>query len=123
MAAVQAEHGETLAAFDHLSRSMCGYLEYGDTTAIRVPLASLAVVFDRLGRHESAAIIAGFSRIPSAARGVPELTTAIAHLRDVLGDQMYESFAHKGKTMTSAQVVAYAQDEIVQVRTELERGG
>jgi hypothetical protein len=29
-----------------------------------------------------------------------EIGTAIAHLRDVLGDQTYESLARKGETMT-----------------------
>jgi hypothetical protein len=35
-----------------------------------------------------------------AAAAVPEINTAIAHLRDVLGDPAYESLARKGKTMT-----------------------
>ena len=39
---------------------------------------------------------------------VPEISTAIAHLRDVLGDQTYESLARKGETMTTAAMVTYA---------------
>jgi integrase len=39
--------------------------------------------------------------------GVPEITTAITHLRDVLGGQTYELLAHKGETMTTAAMVAY----------------
>jgi hypothetical protein len=31
-----------------------------------------------------------------AAAAVPEITTAIAHLRDILGEATYESLAHKG---------------------------
>ena len=52
---------------------------------------------------------------------VPEIGTAIAHLRDVLGDSTYESFARKGETMTTAAIAAYAYDQIDQARTELER--
>lgn len=37
------------------------------------------------------------------AAGLPELGTAIAHLRDVLGNPAYESLAHAGKAMTTAQ--------------------
>jgi len=45
----------------------------------------------------------------------------IAHLRDVLGDQTYESLARKAGTMTTAAMVTYAYDQIDQARTELER--
>jgi len=40
--------------------------------------------------------------------------------RDVLGDQTYESLAHKGETMTTAAMVTYAYDQIDQARTTLE---
>ena len=42
------------------------------------------------------------------AVAVPELGTAITHLRDVLGDQTYESLARKGETMTTAAMATYA---------------
>jgi hypothetical protein len=74
---------------------------------------------DRLGRYEPAATIAGFALSPIAASGVPEIATVIAHLRDVLGDQTYESLAHKGETMTTAAMVTYAYDQIDQARAEL----
>jgi hypothetical protein len=53
-------------------------------------------------------------------KSIRSLGTAIAHLRDVLGDQTYESLAHKGETMTTAAMVKYAYDQIDQARTELE---
>jgi hypothetical protein len=43
----------------------------------------------------------------------------IAHLREVLGDQTYESLAHKGETMSTAEMVTYAYDQIDQARAEL----
>jgi hypothetical protein len=49
----------------------------------------------------------------------PEINTAIADLRDVLGDQTYESFARKGETMTTAEMATYAYDQIDQARAEL----
>jgi hypothetical protein len=51
---------------------------------------------------------------------VPGLSTAITHLRGVLGEQTYESLARQGETMTTAEIVAYAYDQIDQARTELE---
>ena len=87
---------------------------------VRGPLATLAAIFDRLGRHEPAATIAGFAFSPFTASTVPELSTAIAHLREVLGDKTYESLARKGETMTTAAMATYAYDQIDQARTELE---
>jgi hypothetical protein len=40
-------------------------------------------------------------------------------VRGVLGDESYESLARKGKTMTTAEMVAYAYDQIDQARAEL----
>jgi hypothetical protein len=91
-----------------------------NTTTIRGPLATLAALFDRLGRYEPAATIAGFALSPLSALTVPELTTAITHLRDVLGEATYESLARKGETMTMTAMVTYAFDQIDQARTELE---
>ena len=119
LALLEAEHGDTLAAFDHLTLSIRNFHNAGDSTTINVPLASLAALFDRLGRYEPAATIAGFALSPMAATGVPEITTAIAHLRDVLGDQTYESLARKGETMTTAVMATYAYDQIDQARTVL----
>jgi predicted ATPase len=120
LALLEAGHGDTLAAFDHLTLSIRNFHDAGDSTTIRVPLALLAVLFDRLGRHELAATIAGFALSPMAAAGLPEIRTAITHLRDVLGEATYESFARAGETMTTAAMATYAYDQIDQARTELE---
>ena len=119
LARLEAEHGATVSAFDHLTLAIRNYHNAGDTTTIRVPLAVLAALFDRLGRYEPAATITGFALSPIAAAGVPEITTAITHLRAVLGDQTYESLARKGETMTTAAVATYAYDQIDQARAEL----
>jgi hypothetical protein len=75
----------------------------------------------RLGRYEPAAIIAGFALSPLSAAAIPELGTAIAHLREVLGDQTNESLARKGEVMTTGAIATYAYDQIDQARAELER--
>jgi predicted ATPase len=123
LALLEAEHGDTVAAFDHLTLTIRIFHNAGNTTVIRGPLALLAVLFDRLGRYEPAATIAGFALSPIAAMGVPEITTVIAHLREVLGEVTYESLARKGETMTTAAMATYAYDQIDQARTELEHSG
>jgi hypothetical protein len=56
---------------------------------------------------------------PHTTAAFPEINTAIAHLRDVLGEQTYESLARKAEMMTTAEIVTYAYDQIDQARTEL----
>jgi hypothetical protein len=120
LALLEAEHGDTLAALDHLTLAIRNYHNAGDTTVIRGPLAFLAVLFDRLGRYEPAATVAGFALSPFTAAALPEINTASAHLRDVLGEATYESLARKGGTMPTAAMVTYAYDQIDQARTELD---
>jgi hypothetical protein len=119
LARLEAEHGDPVAAFDHLTLAIRGFHNAGDSTTLRVPLAVLAAVFDRLGRYEPAATIAGFALSPMAAAAFPEITTVITHLRDVLGEATYESLAHKGETMTTSVMATYAYDQIDQARTAL----
>jgi hypothetical protein len=119
LARLEAEHGDTVSAFDHLTLAIRNYHNSGNTTTIRIPLAVLAVLFDRLGRYEPAATIAGSALSPFSAAAFPEITTAITHVRDVLGEATYELLARKGETMTTAAMARYAYDQIDQARAEL----
>jgi hypothetical protein len=119
LARLEAEHGDPLAALDQVTLAIHNYHDSGSTDMTRTPLAVLVVFLDRLGHHEAAATIAGFTLTPFTATLFPEITTAITHLRDVLGDQTYESLARKGETMTTAAMVTYAYDQIDQARAEL----
>ncbi|HEY6574783.1 MAG TPA: NB-ARC domain-containing protein, partial [Mycobacterium sp.] len=114
-------HGDPLDALDHVTSAIRNYHDSGDTATMRTPLAILAAFLDRRGYFEAAAMITGFALSSFAAAAFPEVNTAIAHLRDRLGDQVYESFAGKGAAMTTAAMVAYAYDQIDQARTELGR--
>jgi hypothetical protein len=62
---------------------------------------------------------AGYAPSPLSAASAPEITTAITHLRDLLGDQTYESPARKGETIATAVMATYAYDQIDEARTEL----
>jgi hypothetical protein len=77
-----------------------------------VPDANPHRVVRPLGRLEPAATIAGFAIDPFTSAALPEITTTITHLREVLGDQTYESLARRGETMTTAAMVTYAYDQI-----------
>ncbi|OBA89185.1 hypothetical protein A5662_24295 [Mycobacteriaceae bacterium 1482268.1] len=114
---LEATHGDIASAFDHLSLAIRNTHDSGDTG--NTTMAALAAFFDRLGRYAPAATISGFALSPLTALATPEITIAIAHLRDILGDQAYESIARKGAAMTTAEMVSYAFDQIDQARAEL----
>jgi hypothetical protein len=119
LARLEAEHGDPLAALDYVTLAIRTYHDSGNTTLIHIPLAALAAFLDRRGCYEPAATVAGFAVSPFTAATAPEFSTAIAHLRDVLGDQTYESLARKGEAMTTAAMATYAYDQIDQARAEL----
>jgi tetratricopeptide (TPR) repeat protein len=119
----EVEHGDPLAALDHITVAIRNFYDSGNVGSIRSALAALAVFLDRLGSLEPAATIAGFAFSPLTASAYPRLNTAINHLRDVLSDKTYESLARKGETMTTAAMATYAYDQIDQARTTLEHPG
>ena len=110
--------GDSSAALEHVRIAVGNYRDSASTINMSAP-GFLAVLLDRLGRYEPAATIAGFALSPMTAVAIPEINTAITHLRDVLGDQTYESLARKGETMTTAAIATYAYDQIDQARAEL----
>jgi hypothetical protein len=114
-----ATSGDPIDAFDYLTVTIRRYHDSGNVANLHNPLAILATVFDRLGHHEQAATISGFAATAMTRASYPQITTTIAHLRDVLGDQTYESLARKGETMTTAAMATYAFNQIGQARTEL----
>jgi hypothetical protein len=118
LSSLAATHGDPTNAFQFLGLAS-NLHDSGNFSMTHLPLALLAALLDRLGHYESAATISGFAADTFARTALPQINTAIAHLRDVLGDENYESLAHKGEVMTTAEMATYAYDQIDQARTEL----
>jgi hypothetical protein len=121
---LEAGHGDPLAALEYATRAIRSYHDSGNTTQLRTALAWLAAYFDRLGHPEPGATIAGFAFDPSnplTTAWIPELDSAITRLRDVLGDQTYESLARRGEAMATAAIATYAFDQIDRARTAIEQ--
>ena len=120
MAILEANSGDRFAALGHFAEAIRNFYDLGSTPNMRSSMASLAVCLDGLERSEPAATLAGFAYDPlTTGVWVPEMKNAIIHLREVLGDPVYESLARKGETMTTAEMVLYAYDQIDQARAEL----
>jgi predicted ATPase len=120
VARIEALYGDSLRALHYIAVAIHNYHDSGNPMTMRAPMAILSTVLDRMGRYEPAATIAGFASTPFTVATYPELSTTTAHLRDVLGDQNYESLAHKGETMSTAEIATYAYDQIDQARAELD---
>ena len=58
---------------------------------------------------------------PLTRMAFPEITTTIAHLREVLGDDRYESLAQVGQAMTNAAMANYAFEQIDLARARAQR--
>ena len=116
---LEVEHGDSMTALDYVTRTIRNYSDAGNTAVIRLPLACLATVLDRIGRYEAAATVAGFTADPLTSAIFPEIDHAIAHLREVLGDHTYEALAVKGEAMKTSAMAAYAYDQIDRAREEL----
>jgi predicted ATPase/class 3 adenylate cyclase len=119
LARLETLHGNPCAALDHIELAIRNYHDSGNTGTMRSPLAMLATLFDRLGEYEPAATIAEFGASPIARASHPDIATAITHLRDVLGDQRYESLAAVGLGKSAAAMASYAYAQIDRVRTAL----
>jgi hypothetical protein len=116
---LEAEHGDPLAALDYVARTLRNYHDAGNTAVICMPLACLAAVLDRLGHYEPAATIAGFAGDAFTTTAFAGIAVTITHLRDVLGDLIYEPLARTGGAMEVSAMAAYAYDQIDQARAEL----
>jgi hypothetical protein len=124
LSGLEAEYGDRLTALDRLGAGIRKSHEAGNIGMLHNPIAVLALVLDRLGRHEPAATIAGFAAVSAmAATTLPELRALKTRLRETLGERTYESLVRKGETMTVTAMVGYAYDQIDEARAGLEHSG
>jgi predicted ATPase len=114
-----ARHRDPTETFDYIATSIRNYFNAGNHSLLPQAMAVLANYLDRLGHHDPAATISGFSTTTFARVYFPEIEDTITHLREVLGDKTYESLAHSGAAMTNAAIANYALAQIGLARAEL----
>ena len=117
---LEAEHGDPLAALDHFILAIRHMHDSGDTHHDPCPSGCPRRLFRPARTPRSRPRPSPDSpSAPHTRSATPEINTAITHLREVLGDQTYESLARKGEAMTTAAMATYAYDQIDQARAEL----
>ena len=117
---LEATRGDPLAAFEYFAVAIRNYHDAGNATSLRPSLAS-SLPFSTGSDVMSQQLPSRGSRwsVPSPPTWNLEISTTIAHLRDVLGDETYESLARTGETMTTAAMATYAYEQIDLARAEL----
>jgi hypothetical protein len=110
---------ETLAALDYITLAIRRFYDSGNLWTMPSAYAVLSAVLDLLGHYEPAATFSAFANTPFAITTYPEIEATVAHLREVFGDEEYESLVRAGATMSNAALVTYAFEQIDQTRAEL----
>jgi hypothetical protein len=82
-------------------------------------LAVLAALLDRLGYYEPAATLSTVGWTGFTKTSFPEFESTMIHLREVLGDDTYESLGRVGAAMTNAALASYAFEQIDLARAGL----
>jgi hypothetical protein len=113
------DHGEPADALNYSSVSIRHQYDAGNFFLVTNSLAALAVLLDRLGYPRAAATIGGYAESPFNRSAYAEFGVATAHLREQLGDEAYESLARAGEQMTTAEMVAFAFDQMDCARAAL----
>jgi predicted ATPase len=119
LSGLATSRGELTDAFDYIAHTIRYYHDSGTNELMRVTLGILVVLLDRLGHHGPAATIGGFVADALARASFPEIDDAVAHLREVLGDEGYGAHAQVGANMAHADMANYAFDQIDRARAEL----
>jgi hypothetical protein len=112
-------HDAVMQTLDFIEMSIRNYLDAGNYFLLPQPMAVLAHHLDRIEYYEVAATLSGFATTSFATSYFPETEIAIAHLREVLGEETYASLAGGGAAMTNAEMAKYALEQIDLVRAHL----
>ena len=118
LAGIEAVHGNREHALDLFDTALDSFHQAGNKAQLDLALAHLAVFFDRAEQPQVAASLYGATTHQPAATVVGDLPAAIAHLRAVLGDTVFNQYAATGAAMEPGDVVAYAHHHIRTTRTE-----
>ncbi|MCA4722897.1 ATP-binding protein [Mycolicibacterium fortuitum] len=119
LAGLAADRGQLTEAFGYIAQTVRHYYDSGTTELMRVTLGLLAALLVRLGIHEPATTIMGFTTAAIGYPSFPEISAAITHLRNVLGEERYQSLAMAGATMTTTEIADYAFEQIDRGRSHL----
>jgi predicted ATPase len=123
LSSVAATYASPLEALDFAALAIRTYYDSGTLMFVSGAMGVLAALLDRFERYEAAATISPIAEVPVARGTYPEIKTTIAHLREVLGDEPYESLARAGMAMSNTAMAKFALAQIDELRAHLMSAG
>jgi len=110
---------DPIEALDNATIALTRFYNTGHYSVLPSALAVLVSILDGLGLYEPAATLSAPASTEFSGATYPEIAKALAHLREVLGDEAFEQFARRGEAMTNAALAAYALEQIDSARAHL----
>ena len=119
LSSVAANYADPEDALEFVALAIRTYCESGSFGLVSGPMGILVALLDRLGHYGPASVISTFFVTPVSRATYPEITTAVTHLRDVLGDTAYDALAQSGASMTDSAKARYALEQVDLALAEL----
>ncbi len=119
IAALQARSGNPTAALDSFRAMLDAWRSTAEALLVSHGIGGLAVLFERLGRWEAAALLHGMlgKAFPSNPF-IEDLPKTVARVREALGVSVFEEISRRGATMDLHQLIDYARGEIAKATAE-----
>jgi len=119
-ASLETANGDIDKGLQLFDTAIDAYHRAGNHVDLPAVLAELVVFFDGRAQHETAATIYGTkTRYAATAAWILNLSTAVAHVRGVLGDAVFDQCVAAGAAMEPADAVAYARDQVQAARRQI----
>ena len=116
---LEAVHGDPEQAFDLLSTCLDAFHQAGNTATLGWTLASLAVLFERVGQPEPSATIHGTTTRYPIDDFILGLASAIDNVRATLDPTAFDACVRAGAAMNLTEAVHYAHHHIGAARLQL----
>jgi predicted ATPase/class 3 adenylate cyclase len=119
LARAEAAHGDAGAALVACHRALLAYKASGDLAGARTPLAVLAGLLNRIGRHEAAAVLAGTADYAGMS-SYPDLVATIEDIRESVGAERFDALSARGRAMENAAIFRYALEQLDEARADFD---
>ena len=113
------ELGKPAEALDYVTIALSRFYNSGHFSVVPSAFGVLTSVLDGLGIYEPAAIISAGASTPFTSAAYPEIHDAVGHLREVLGDKLFETLSCRGESLSIAAMAEYAFEQIDLARAHL----
>ena len=118
-AGLEAVHGDLDQALNLFILTIDSFHQAGNATELAHTFANLAVLFDRIDRPETAAILYGTAHNHPSYNRIIGVAAAVDHVRNILSTDTFDRCVATGVAMEPVEAVRYARPQIELLRSEL----